>query len=146
MKKTDERIERTEIDVTDRKNGLQRGVPALLEGRKVVRLNRSWLGPVSESRAKAGKETGLETKYKTTYEVDGVPVHSLSPSDLLWALNIPTRTTAEVADELGLSISQVNKAGTRHQIGIKIGHDIRWTERDIEKIRERIGKRGRPAV
>ncbi len=52
--------------------------------------------------------------------------------------------TKEIAEELGLSIRRVQQARETLGLGQKIGKTWIYTDEEMEKIRERIGKRGRP--
>ena len=53
-------------------------------------------------------------------------------------------TAAEVAAKLGLSKASVRAYATRYDVGTKYGRDWLFTEADIEAIRNRQGKIGRP--
>ena len=145
MKRTDERIKRTEIDVTDRKYGLRRGVPALLKGHKVQMVERSWLGYSDEERAERGEETRRERKQEIVYSIDGQEVRDLRPNTVLRTLGLPTYTTEEVEEMTGIGRSQIRKYGSVHGRGVRVGNEYRWTEADVEYIQGRIGKRGRPS-
>jgi hypothetical protein len=53
-------------------------------------------------------------------------------------------STTEAGEILGLSRIAVIQHCKRNNIGKKIGRDWVLTEEDLNKIRERIGKTGRP--
>ena len=53
-------------------------------------------------------------------------------------------STDEVAKILELSSSRIRKAAAALKIGQKVGRGWIFTPEDIEKIRGRIGMRGRP--
>ena len=55
------------------------------------------------------------------------------------------KTTAEVAEYLCLSRRRIIQAAVMLSIP-KFGRDYMFTDYDIEAIRDRIGKRGRPSM
>jgi len=55
-------------------------------------------------------------------------------------------TSAEAAQRLHISPSGIRKHAERHGIGNKKGRDWYFMERDIERLREHLGKRGRPSI
>jgi len=53
-------------------------------------------------------------------------------------------TAQTAADTLGLSAASLRQYAARYGVGTKMGRDWIFNDADIEVIRSRMGKRGRP--
>jgi len=53
-------------------------------------------------------------------------------------------TTKTAADALGLSAASLRQYATRYGIGERVGRDWIFTPADLDVVRSRKGKRGRP--